>query len=170
MQITDLDTFLKYYQRVKGRTSRLFPYIPPDKIEWKWGEKSFSFGDLIRHLASIERDMYAENARFRPSRYNGCGPELAEGYEAVIAYYKKMQEESYAIFSQLSEEDLHKKCKTPAGIEITLWKWLRAMLEHEIHHRGQIYVYLAMLGIESPPIYGLTSEQVADLRSDENTN
>ncbi len=121
MQITDLDTFLKYYQRVKGRTSRLFPYIPPDKIEWKWGEKSFSFGDLIRHLASIERDMYAENARFRPSRYNGCGPELAEGYEAVIAYYKKMQEESYAIFSQLSEEDLHKKCKTPAGIEITLW-------------------------------------------------
>ena len=34
------------------------------------------------------------------------------------------------------------------------------MVEHEIHHRGQIYMYLGILGIETPPIYGLTSEEV----------
>jgi uncharacterized damage-inducible protein DinB len=34
------------------------------------------------------------------------------------------------------------------------------MPEHEIHHRGQIYLYLAMLGVKTPPLYGLTSEQV----------
>jgi uncharacterized damage-inducible protein DinB len=34
------------------------------------------------------------------------------------------------------------------------------MVEHEIHHRGQIYTYLAMLDVPTPPIYGLTSEEV----------
>jgi uncharacterized damage-inducible protein DinB len=34
------------------------------------------------------------------------------------------------------------------------------MTEHEIHHRGQIYLYLGILGVPAPPLYGLTSEQV----------
>jgi uncharacterized damage-inducible protein DinB len=51
---------------------------------------------------------------------------------------------------------------TPAGIEITTWKWMRAMIEHEIHHRAQIYTYLGILGITTPPLYGLTSEEVAN--------
>jgi uncharacterized damage-inducible protein DinB len=36
------------------------------------------------------------------------------------------------------------------------------MVEHEVHHRSQIYVYLGMLGIQTPPIYGLTSEEVRE--------
>jgi hypothetical protein len=38
----------------------------------------------------------------------------------------------------------------------------RTMTEHEIHHRGQIYLYLSMLGIKTPPLYGLTSEEVLE--------
>ena len=34
------------------------------------------------------------------------------------------------------------------------------MVEHEIHHRGQLYLYLGMLGVPTQPIFGLTSEQV----------
>jgi uncharacterized damage-inducible protein DinB len=58
---------------------------------------------------------------------------------------------------------LTSKCLTPDGAPITTWKWLRAMVEHEIHHRGQIYLYLALLGVATPPLYGLTSEQVLEL-------
>ncbi len=50
------------------------------------------------------------------------------------------------------------------GPGIAGWKWLRLLPKHEIHHRGQIYVYLAMLGIETPPIFGLTSEAVVGKR------
>jgi uncharacterized damage-inducible protein DinB len=67
------------------------------------------------------------------------------------------------IFSRLSDEDLQKKCATPEGSQITKWKWLRLMLEHEIHHRGQIYLYLAILGVPTPSLYGLTSEQARSL-------
>ncbi|MEW6730725.1 MAG: DinB family protein, partial [Acidobacteriota bacterium] len=73
-----------------------------------------------------------------------------------------LHKESIEIFRSLNNEDLQKKCITPAGSPITLWKWLRAMIEHEIHHRGQIYLYLGLLDIATPPIYGLTSEEVKE--------
>jgi len=161
MEINDSKSFLNYYSKIKNRTQRLFQYIPPDKIEWTYQKGKFTFGDLIRHLATIERHMYAENAQFKLSRYNGCGIEYAEGYDNIINFYHQFHQESFEIFSNLTNEDLQKKCTTPAGIDITLWKWLRAMVEHEIHHRGQIYIYLGILNIETPPLYGLTSEEVA---------
>ena len=74
----------------------------------------------------------------------------------------RMHTESMTIFRRLSDDDLKKKCVTPGGVPVTVWKWLRAMVEHEIHHRGQIYMYLAMLDIPTPPIYGLTSEEVKE--------
>ena len=49
---------------------------------------------------------------------------------------------------------------TPAGTPITVGKWLRAMIEHEAHHRGQLYFILGLRGVPTPPIYGLTSEEV----------
>ena len=164
MEITEIESFLKYYSKVKARTARLFEYIPSDKIEWTYQEGKFTIGDIIRHLANIERHMYAENAQFKGSRYDGCGVNYADGYENVIHYYHEMNKESMEIFSKLTLEKLHSKTKTPAGTPITLWKWLRAMVEHEVHHRGQLYMYLGFLGIKTPPLYGLTSEEVVDRR------
>ena len=161
MEITDIQSFLKYYSRIKFRTRRLFDYIPEEKIEWAYQEGKFTIGDIIRHLANIERFMYAENAQFKPSLYDGCGDKYANGLENVVNYYANLHEESMRIFSKLTFDDLNNKCLTPGNIEITLWKWLRAMVEHEIHHRGQLYFYLGMLGVETPPMFGLTSEEVA---------
>ncbi len=161
MEITNIQSFLKYYSRIKYRTRRLFEYIPEDKIEWTYQAGKFTIGDIIRHLANIERFMYAENAQFKPSLYSGCGEEYAKGLDEVVKYYNDMNQESIVIFSKLNQDDLNEKCMTPGKVEITLWKWLRAMVEHEIHHRGQLYFYLGMLGVQTPPMYGLTSEEVA---------
>ena len=49
---------------------------------------------------------------------------------------------------------------TDCGAARAGWKWLRAMAEHEAHHRGQIYLMLGMLEVPTPPLYGLTSEEV----------
>jgi uncharacterized damage-inducible protein DinB len=53
------------------------------------------------------------------------------------------------------------KCES-GGASLAVWKWLRAMVEHEVHHRGQLYLMLGMIGVETPPIFGLTSEQVRE--------
>ena len=161
MEITSIDHFLNYYDKVKKRTQRLFDYIPEDKIEWTYREGKFTVGDIIRHLANLERYMFAENVQFKGSRYVGCGTEYANGLENVAGHYHQLYQESRAIFARIPDPDLVKKCKTPAGIEISVWKWLRAMLEHEIHHRGQLYIYLGIIDAQTPPIFGLTSEEVS---------
>ena len=151
---------MAYYEKIRQRTLRVIKCIPPDKTDWTYKEGKFTFGDLIRHLAALERYMFAENLQFKPSRYPGHGKELADGYEAVVDFMNRMHAETVEIITKIKNEDLQKKCTTPNGTPITLWKWLRAMVEHEIHHRGQIYLYLSMLNVETPPLYGLTSEQV----------
>lgn len=162
MEIETIEPFLDYFERIRERTLKVVRCIPPDEIDWTYKEGKFTFGDLIRHLAAIERYMYAENVQFKPSRYPGHGKELADGYDDVLAFMNRMHRESMEIFRRLSDEDLKKKCVTPGGVSITVWKWLRAMVEHEIHHRGQLYLYLGMLDIPTPPIYGLTSEEVRE--------
>jgi len=163
MTSQDPSEFLNYFAKIRQRTEAVVRCIPPEHIEWSLSEGKFSFGDIVRHLASIERFMYAENACRRPSRYPGHGRELADGYDAVIEYFDKLHCESTEILAELTAEDFNSLCKTPAGVEIRVWKWLRAMIEHEVHHRGQLYVYLGALGVRTPPIFGLTSEQVRDV-------
>jgi uncharacterized damage-inducible protein DinB len=162
MEISRIEPFLEYLQRVRERTRRVIACIPPERLEWSYKPEAFTFGDLIRHLGAIERYMFAENAQGRPSRYPGHGPELAEGYDAVLAFFDRMHQESLEIFRRLTPEDLARNCETPGGVQLQVWKWLRSMVEHEIHHRGQIYLMLGILGITTPPLYGLTSEEVRD--------
>src|SRR5258708_28942298 len=160
MEITGIPAFLDYYGKIRERTLRVVRCIPQDRFDWTYQDGKFTFADLIRHIAAIERYMYAENVQMKPSIYPGNGKELADGPENVLAFMNRLHAESVEIFSRLTEADLKKKCLTPAGIPITMGKWLRSLVEHEIHHRGQIYIYLGMLEIETPPIYGLTAEEL----------
>jgi uncharacterized damage-inducible protein DinB len=162
MQAEAVSEFLNYFEKVHQRTMNVVRAIPPDKIDWRFRPDKFSLGDLVRHIAASNRYIFAEVARGRRSTYAGCGPELAASYEDIVRYSEKLHEECVEIISGLSAEDWTRKNATPAGAPVTAWKWLRSMIEHECHHRGQIYIYLSMLEVAAPPIYGLTSEQVRE--------
>jgi uncharacterized damage-inducible protein DinB len=162
MQPHDLDTFLEYLDKVQQRTMRVVRCIPADKLDWSYAEGKFTLGDLVRHMGAIERYMFGETIQSKPSLYDGCANDLADGLDAVIAYKQRMDRETVDIIRALGPEGLTRKCITPDGASITVWKWLRLMVEHEIHHRGQLYIYLSMLGVPTPPLYGLTSEQVKE--------
>ena len=162
MEITSLARFIPYFENIRSRTMRVIGSIPREQYDWRPAPGMFSFADLIRHLAAIERYMFCENVQGLPSRYPGHGEELAKGPEEVLAYIERMHEESIAILKSLSDEDLSKPCTTPGGATMPRWKWLRAMIEHEAHHRGQIFMMLRMIGIGAAPLYGLTSEEVRD--------
>jgi uncharacterized damage-inducible protein DinB len=167
MELHSIEPFLRYQQNVHARTMRVARCIPPDKIDWTYAPGKFTFGDLLRHIAVAERYMWAETVQGHPSHYTTHAKELADGLENVLVFMEKLHAESVEIFARLTPEDLQRKCSTPDAAPITTWKWLRLMLEHEIHHRGQIYLYLSILGVPTPPLYGLTSEQVRDRSSAE---
>lgn len=160
MEITSVKSFLNYYERIRERTDRLIKIIPPEHFDFAYMPGKFTIADQIRHIASIERYMFAENVAGRKSSYPGCGKELADGYENVLNFFNDRHRESVEIIGNLADEDLNKKCTTPGNTEIATWKWLRAMVEHEIHHRAELYIYVNLLKIKTPPMFGLTSEEV----------
>jgi uncharacterized damage-inducible protein DinB len=160
MGADDLSVFRDYLDAVHARTRRVIVCIPRDAVEWRPAPTRWSPGDLVRHLAGIERWVYAETVEGRPTRYPGHDRALADGYPALIAYYDRLHEQARRVFTALTPAAFVGKSVTPAGAAITTWKWLRAMLEHEAHHRGQLYLLLGLLDAATPPLYGLTSEQL----------
>ncbi len=156
----DQQTFLDYLASVHARTRRIVACIPAESLEWVPSPGRWSAGDQVRHLASVERWMYAETVAGRPSRYPGHVRELADGLDAVIAYYDRLHEESRTMFEAVTSDQWNGRTVTPAGTSISTWKWLRAMLEHEAHHRGQLYFTLGLLGVATPPIYGLSEPEL----------
>jgi uncharacterized damage-inducible protein DinB len=160
MEIRDIESFLAYLETIRERTLRVVRAVPPEKLEWRHADDVFSCGDLARHIAAVERYTFTENALGRPSLYQGCGPELAEGHENVLAFMERMHRESVAMLKSLTPDDLAGKGMSPQGVPVTAWKLLRAMIEHEVHHRGEIYVYLALLGVPRPPLYGVTESEL----------
>jgi len=160
MEVVRIAPFLDYLDHVHERTRRIVACVREQDLEWHATPDRLTPGDLIRHLAGIERFMWAENVHGRAARYPGHGRDLADGLAPTVEYYARLHAESRGLFAELSDERLHEKCLTPAGSPITVGKWLRAMTEHEAHHRGQLYFILGLRGVGTPPIYGLTSEDV----------
>jgi uncharacterized damage-inducible protein DinB len=153
---------LEYLDKVRGRTLRVVRTIPADQLEWTPRPGRFTLGDLARHIAGAGRYLFVENALQRPSRYPGHGRELADGLDHVVAYLEATHVESMRMLRGLPPATLEAKCGTLAGAQITVWKWLRLMAEHEAHHRGQIYMSLGLLDVATPPLYGLSEPEVRE--------
>ena len=163
MEITTIQPFLDYFERVRERTMKLVNCIPPDKVEWTYREGKFTLGDLARHIATVERYLFAESVKGGKNAYPGCGRELADGLDNVIVFMERMHAESMEVFRRVTDADLTRKVFAAEGSQISMWKMLRSMIEHEAHHRGEMYVYLGMLGVKVPSLYGLTSEEVREM-------
>lgn len=163
MDIIKIQDFIDYYEQTRMVTNKIIAVIPKEKIDWTYKEGKFSIGDLIRHIAGIERNVIAEIVIGNPPKYKGCSKEIADGYENTLEYFNKMHKESIKIFKTLSGESLNKIVKSVDGKDIELKKILRAVIVHEIHHRGALCIYLNLLGIETPPVMGLKEEQVIQL-------
>lgn len=160
MEIIKIEPFIAYYEKTRQATQKVIEVIPPNKIDWAYMPGKFTIADLIRHIAAIERNVFAAVAIGNKPNYKGCTKELADGYENVVSYFNKMHLQSIEIFKTISDDSLQKKIKSLDGKEIELGNFLRALVLHEIHHRAALCIYLNLLGVTTPPIIGLMEEQV----------
>ncbi len=163
MVVTNISTFLTYYEKTRSITNSVINVIPPDQIDWSYKPGKFTIGDLVRHIAAIERNVFAEVVAGRKAIYRGCGKMLADGYNDTLSYFHQMHKESLEIFERIPDEHLTNKIMTLDRKAIELGNFLRALVVHEVHHRGAMCIYLNMLDVTTPPIIGLTEEQVIEL-------
>lgn len=163
-----MDKFLDYYDKMRETTRRVVEAIPKDQLDWTYAPGKFTIADVVRHIAAIERHVFAELVKGRPSRYTGCGKELANGLEGIIEYMDRMHEETMQIFRTLRDVDLRTKVKSLNGSEVEVASILRAAIIHEVHHRGALCVYINSLGVQTPSILGFNEQQVIQASSIQN--
>ena len=165
--IEDISSFTEYWTNARARTTRVLDRLPESELEWSHAPGRFSFGDLLRHLAGI-RALHVRRRTCwgRPSAIRATRHPSARAFPAYARTWSGATPSPSPSSAALSDADLHRKCLTPAGKPITTWKWLRSMVEHEAHHRGQLYLMASMRGVSIPPLYGLTEEQVLERSQD----
>ena len=162
MNSPSIPSTLDYYSKIRKRTLKIVETIPEDRLPYQLTKGKFSLGDLSRHIALIERDLYLPCLKNESPSYKGCGSEHAESKEQIIELFENVSASFQETLRQQSDDFLAEKCKIPGGL-MSRWKWLRLMFEHEIHHRGQIYLVLSHLGVKVPNIFNLSSEDLIAL-------
>lgn len=160
MEITDINSFIAYYKKTRAVTSQVIKVIPHDRLDWSYMPGKFTIADLVRHIAAIERHVFAEVAMGNKPNYQGCGKNLADGYDNIVAYFDEMHAQSLEIFRSITGESLHQTIHSLDGKEIQLKNFLRALIVHEVHHRGALCIYLNLLGVSTPSVLGLKEEDV----------
>lgn len=125
MEVGTIQSFLDYFGKIRQRTMRVVACIPPDKIEWRAAPDKFTLGDLARHIAATERNVFVECACGGCNRYAGCGCELAEGRDEVVRFMERMHNESMNMLAQLSDDQLQRKCQSADGTPMTMGSTLK---------------------------------------------
>ena len=158
----EVQTFLNVWDDEAQKTVAMLHALPEGQYDFRPDPGGRSLGELAWHLAEI--DGYSGFGIERGKFEVGVKPEGLERPKTIAALapgYERAHADARARIAKLIPADLDREVifftGEPMSIRNILWS---ALLHHEIHHRGQIYLYLAMLGVPTSPLYGLTSEEV----------
>ena len=148
-------------------TRRQLERVPASRIEWKPHEKSFPLGHLAQLLAWMP-DWIARTLREPEIDIAGGANGGGSGYtfetpEAILAAFDRSVASARAALTQVTGAALDESwsLKLKGQVLMTLPKGAaaRGHLNHFIHHRGQLTVYLRLVDVPLPQVYGPTADE-----------
>jgi uncharacterized damage-inducible protein DinB len=158
------DAFLQEIDREGKTTRRVLERVPADRLAWKPHPKSMSLGELALHTAqtpgliaswALEDTM---NLSGDPSQAQaGSTDEVLKAHDASVAKAKE-------VLGTLGDAGLQRSWQATAG-GATLMAMPKGalfrsiVLNHWYHHRGQLSVYLRLLDVAVPSIYGPSADE-----------
>jgi uncharacterized damage-inducible protein DinB len=152
-------------QREAIITKRVLERAPEDKLSWKPRPKSMTLGQLANHIAMIPGNLsrLAQVDEFDASSAN-FNPPMPKDIQEVLLTLDAGVKVAQEYVGGLTEADLDGKWRMVAnGREIMAMsrlEFIRAiMLNHWYHHRGQLSVYLRLLDVPVPSIYGPSADE-----------
>ncbi len=162
------ETLLSEFDAEMAGTRRTLERIPEDKLTWKPHEKSMLLGRLAGHLAELPgfgatvlTTDKLDRAASRPPDFK---PLVAESQKQVLQIFDKKVAETRAAIAATSDEEWNKNWtlsmgekKIFSGTRQTAIR--RMMMNHIIHHRAQLGVYLRLTGVPVPSIYGPSADE-----------
>jgi uncharacterized damage-inducible protein DinB len=143
-------------------TRRLLERVPSDKGAWKPHEKSFSLGHLAQLVARMPGWLTFTMRQTVLDVRSGQGYTL-EKTETLLAEFDRNVKEAREVLAGASDADFMVPWTLRAGDRVlfTLPRLAvtRQNINHLIHHRGQLSVYLRIVDVPLPSIYGPTADE-----------
>jgi uncharacterized damage-inducible protein DinB len=146
-------------------TRKLLERVPQDKLAWKPHEKSMTLARLAQHVAEIpewtKATILSDELDFAKTPYTP--PEITSTKQ-ITDIFDKSFKESIEILEKTSDEEFMKNWTLKNGEQVyfTMPKAgvMRGfVMSHLIHHRGQLSVYLRLLDVPIPSIYGPSADE-----------
>jgi uncharacterized damage-inducible protein DinB len=141
-------------------TRKLLALVPADKFEWQPHEKSMPLRRLAVHVAELanwpEMIVNKDELDLAAREYN---PTPVSNTEELLDLHEKAVEKSVAVLRETSDEKLMEMWTLRKGEHIIFQLPKVAVLRgmcynHTYHHRGQLSVYLRLLDVKIPGMYG----------------
>jgi uncharacterized damage-inducible protein DinB len=161
--IHSIDEFLRYFDGVQRRTLRDIAALPKAADDWappaSEGEQAWSVNQIIAHIAAAR--MFFANAylgrgwRFPPFPDTGSRDRWVPMLEASAAEFR-------GTLTGTPDEWLSRR--VPLADEpgdISGWRILLMLIEHEVHHRSQLDTWSGLNGWNPPQIFGRRWEEIA---------
>jgi uncharacterized damage-inducible protein DinB len=157
---------LAEFENEAKTTRRVLERVPSDKLSWRPHPKSMSLGGLALHVAASPGVIYGW-AQQDVTEFGGSAPPEPTSTDDILAAHDKSVDAVKEILSSLSDEEVmtkswQAKAKGASEPMMTMPKvaLLRALgMNHTYHHRGQLSVYLRLLDVAVPSIYGPSADE-----------
>jgi uncharacterized damage-inducible protein DinB len=135
--------------------------VPMDKADWKPHEKSMQIGYLAQLVADIPRwiQFAIEKGEVNFATYEQFKGETAE---ELVAHFEKSVEAATKALQNVTDESLKETFYLRHGqkelFNAPIDENIMQSLNHLVHHRGQLTVYLRMNDLPIPSIYGSSAD------------
>ncbi|MEP6914444.1 MAG: DinB family protein [Acidobacteriota bacterium] len=161
------DALLPEYDHEMGTTRRLLERTPEAELGWKPHEKSMTLGQLAGHIANIPRWAKAvtDGSGFDVATAgDDVRPKTPASVTELLADFDRKVADARAGLAATDDPQMLEPWTLSQGDhEIFTMPRVSALrtfvLNHLIHHRGQLSVYLRLRNVAVPPIYGPTADE-----------
>jgi len=158
-----VDSILLEIDQEAQTTKRVLDRIPEDKLAWKPHPKAFSLGQLALHIASVPGSVAAAAVPDSMEAPNFSQPEAKSRKEVLDTFSKSLESAKDALKKMDDARLMSVWSLTKNGkvlMSVPRIGFIRSILmNHNYHHRGQLSVYLRMLDVPVPSIYGPSADE-----------
>ena len=148
---TEVAVLREHFERFRGVTLQMLEMIPEEKLAWRPAEKLRSFAEQFVHIARAE-DYYARG--FFAGDWNLERVKLPSGPLSREELRRELTEPRPFLMQHLEALDaarLDSIAQVPnVPVPRSLRAWLWYMVEHEVHHKSQLALYMRQVGIKPP--------------------